>query len=170
LVDKKPAIYSSRPPAPLANNVASAGRRQLFMKYGPRYRTVRKISHALLNITKSTAYQPVQDLESKQLMYDLLHDPEHFYDHNRRYSASMLISVTDGHRIGTWDNPFAKSSTKSSTTCKRALLLGPGWLTLSPQSRIYPRYSRQLAKIRTEMPWARRTHLLGALERSRKRN
>jgi cytochrome P450 len=109
LMDKKSAIHSSRPPAPLAHNVASAGRRQLFMEYGPQYRTVRKISHALLNITKSTAYQPVQDLESKQLMYDLLHDPDHFYDHNRRYSASVIISVTYGHRIGTWDNHLAKS-------------------------------------------------------------
>ncbi|CZR56109.1 related to O-methylsterigmatocystin oxidoreductase [Phialocephala subalpina] len=108
LMDKKSAIYSSRPPAPLASDVASAGRRQLFMPYGPRYRTVRKISHALLNITMSTNYQPVQDLESKQLLFDLLHDPGNFYLHNRRYSASVIISVTYGHRIATWDNPLAK--------------------------------------------------------------
>jgi cytochrome P450 len=109
LLDKRSAIYSSRPPAPLAQDVASAGRRQLFMPYDPRYRTVRKISHALLNITKTTEYQPVQDLESKQLLFDLVHDPERFYDHNRRYSASVILSVTYGHRIGTWDNPLAKS-------------------------------------------------------------
>ncbi|KAF4620164.1 hypothetical protein G7Y89_g14657 [Cudoniella acicularis] len=109
LMDKKSAIYSSRPPAPLAGDVASAGRRQLFMAYGPRYRTVRKISHALLNITQSTKYQPVQDLESKQLLYDLLHDPEHFYDHNRRYSAGVIISITYGHRIPNWDNALARS-------------------------------------------------------------
>lgn len=106
LMDKKSSIYSSRPPQPLAQDVASAGRRQLFMAYGPRYRTVRKISHALLNITVSTGYQPVQDLESKQLMYDLLNDPGHFYDHNRRYSASVIITITYGHRIPSWDDPL----------------------------------------------------------------
>ncbi|EHY61263.1 hypothetical protein HRR90_009033 [Exophiala dermatitidis] len=108
LMDKKSSIYSSRPPAPLASDVASAGRRQLFMAYGPRYRVVRKIAHSLLNINVSTSYQPVQDLESKQLMYDLLHDPEHFYDHNRRYSASVILTVAYGHRMADWDNPLVK--------------------------------------------------------------
>lgn len=72
------------------------------------YRNVRRISHALLNINTSIAYQPVQDLESKQLLYDLLHDPEHYYDHNRRYSASVIVTVTYGHRIPSWDSPLAK--------------------------------------------------------------
>lgn len=108
LMDKKSAIYSSRPPAPLASDVASAGRRQLFLPYGPRYRAVRKVSHGLLNITASTNYQPVQDLESKQLLYDLLHDPKHFYDHNRRYSASVIITVTYGQRASDWNNSLVK--------------------------------------------------------------
>lgn len=108
LMDKKSAIYSSRPPAPLASDVASAGRRQLFMPYGPKYRVVRKIAHSLLNISISTSYQPVQDLESKQLMFDLLQDPEHFYDHNRRYSASVILTVAYGQRMANWDNPLVK--------------------------------------------------------------
>ncbi len=108
LLDKKSSLYSSRPPAPLAQDVASGGRRQLFMEYGPKYRVVRKISHALLNINKTVSYQPVQDFESKQLMYDIMHDPEHFYDHNRRYSASVIITITYGHRIKDWDDPLVK--------------------------------------------------------------
>ncbi|KAH8812310.1 cytochrome P450 [Xylogone sp. PMI_703] len=108
LMDKRSAIYSSRPPMPLAQDVASAGRRQLWMAYGPRYRVVRKIAHSLLNINISTSYQPVQDLESKQLMFDLLNDPDHFYDHNRRYSASVIITVTYGKRVPNWDDPLVK--------------------------------------------------------------
>ena len=109
LMDKKSAIYSSRPPAPLAGDVASAGRRQLFMPYGPSYRVVRRIAHSLLNINASTSYQPVQDLESKQLMYDLMHDPANFYDHNRRYSASVIVTVAYGHRIPDWNAPLVKN-------------------------------------------------------------
>lgn len=99
LMDKRSSIYSSRPPAPLSQDVASGGRRQLFMQYGPQYRVVRKISHALLNTTISTSYQPVQDYESKQLMQEILDDPAHFYDYNRRYSASLIIRITYGYRI-----------------------------------------------------------------------
>lgn len=41
-------------------------------------------------------------------MFDLLGSPEHFYDHNRRYSASVITTITYGKRIGTWDDPLAK--------------------------------------------------------------
>lgn len=108
LMDKKSAIYSSRAPAPLAQDVASAGRRQLFMEYGPQWRQLRKSSHALLNSTTATKYQPIQDFESKQLMVELLDSPERFYEHNRRYSASVIMLVTYGYRLPTWEHPLVK--------------------------------------------------------------
>lgn len=109
IMDKRSAIYSSRPPVPLAGDVASGGRRQLFMPYGKDYRVVRRLSHQLLNITQTTSYQPIQDLESKQLMFDLLHNPQDFYDLNRRYSASVIITATYGHRIPDWNAPLVKN-------------------------------------------------------------
>ena len=108
LMDKKSTIYSSRPPLPLAQDVASAGRRQLFMPYGPEWRTLRKASHALLNSATAVKYEPVQDFESKQMMNDLLDTPERFYQHNRRYSASVIMLVTYGHRLPTWEDPLMK--------------------------------------------------------------
>lgn len=108
LMDKRSAIYSSRPPAPMVQDVASGGRRQLFMQYGLAYRVVRKISHALLNVNTSISYQPVQDFESKQLLKEILSDPDNFYDYNRRYSASVIIRVTYGYRIPNWNDPLIK--------------------------------------------------------------
>ena len=108
LMDKKSAIYSSRAPAPLAQDVASAGRRQLFMQYGPQWRQLRKSSHALLNSTAAMKYQPVQDYESKQLMVEFLDTPERFYEHNRRYSASVIMVVTYGYRLPNWEHPLFK--------------------------------------------------------------
>ncbi|KAF1344982.1 cytochrome P450 [Delphinella strobiligena] len=108
LMDKKSSIYSSRAPLPLAQDVASAGRRQLFMPYGAQWRTLRKSSHALLNSTAAIKYQPVQDYESKQLMTELLDSPTDFYQHNRRYSASVIMLVTYGYRLPTWEDPLVK--------------------------------------------------------------
>jgi cytochrome P450 len=107
-MDKKSAIYSSRAPLPLAQDVASAGRRQLFMQYGPEWRKIRKASHTLLNATTAIKYQPVQDFESKQLLDDFLNTPENFYEHNRRYSASVIMRVTYGYRLPSWDDPLVK--------------------------------------------------------------
>lgn len=108
LMDKKSAIYSSRASLPLAQDVASAGRRQLFMPYGSQWRTLRKSSHALLNSTMAVNYQPVQDYESKQLMSELLDSPDQFYQHNRRYSASVIMLVTYGYRLPTWQDPLMR--------------------------------------------------------------
>ncbi|EXJ86782.1 hypothetical protein A1O3_03736 [Capronia epimyces CBS 606.96] len=108
LMDKKSGIYSSRSPAPFAQDVASGGRRQLFMQYGPEWRQLRKASHSLLNSTTATKYQPIQDFESKQLMIDLIESPERFYEHNRRYSSSVIMLVTYGYRLPTWQHPLVK--------------------------------------------------------------
>ncbi|KAF2462454.1 cytochrome P450 [Lineolata rhizophorae] len=108
LMDKRSSIYNSRPHLPLAQDVASAGRRQLFLEYGPRWRNIRKVAHALLNATAATNYKNVQDYESKQLMQELIDDPAHFYEHNRRYSASVITVVTYGFRLPTWEDPMMK--------------------------------------------------------------
>lgn len=106
LMDKKSGIYSSRSPAPFAQDVASGGKRQLFMPYGPEWRNLRKTSHALLNSTSAAKYQPIQDFESKQLMRDLLVTPADFYQHNRRYSSSVIMLVTYGYRLPSWKHPL----------------------------------------------------------------
>ncbi|KAF2849263.1 cytochrome P450 [Plenodomus tracheiphilus IPT5] len=108
LMDKRSSTYSSRVPSPLAQDVASAGRRQLFMPYGPRWRSIRKHSHTLLNLTSSVKYQPIQDFESKVLLKELLESPDEFMSINRRYSASVIMLVTYGYRIPSWDDPLIK--------------------------------------------------------------
>lgn len=108
LMDKRSNIYSSRPPLPLAGDVASNKKRQLFMEYGPKWRSIRKISHGALNLSTAVTYEPVQDFESKQLMRDILDSPEDFYQHNRRYTASVIMLVVYGKRLPTWGHPLMK--------------------------------------------------------------
>ena len=90
----------------MAMDTVSGGMRQLFMSYSPEWRKLRKHTHALLNSTAAVKYQPVQDFESKQLLMDMLTTPDNFYQHNRRYSASVIMYVTYGHRLPTWDHPM----------------------------------------------------------------
>ncbi|KPM40116.1 hypothetical protein AK830_g6438 [Neonectria ditissima] len=106
LMDKKSAIYSSRPHLPLAQDVASRQSRQLFMAYGPEWRSLRKHSHALLNQNASKRYQPVQDFESKVVLQDLLDQPDQFYTIVRRYSASVIMLVAYGYRIPSFEDPL----------------------------------------------------------------
>lgn len=110
LMDKRGSKYSGRPYAPMIDNVSNKAR-QFFMPYGERWRSIRKVSHAALNIGTSDSYRPVQDFESKQVLHDFLtnKDPYKFYDDNRRYAASVIMIVTYGRRIASWDDPHIKN-------------------------------------------------------------
>lgn len=106
LMDKKSAIYSSRPFLPLAQNVASGKSRQLFMAYGPEWRGLRRHSHTLLNQVAANSYRPVQDFESKVVLMDLLTQPDDFVTIIRRYTTSVIMLVTYGYRIPSFDDPL----------------------------------------------------------------
>ncbi|KAF5695700.1 cytochrome P450 monooxygenase [Fusarium mundagurra] len=108
LMDKRGSKYSSRPRMPMAFEAISNQNREIFMPYGNHWRTLRKLSHAAINFNVSATYKPVQDFESKQVLYEFLHakDSWAFYDINRRYSASVVMTVTYAHRVADWDDPY----------------------------------------------------------------
>lgn len=107
LMDKRGAKYSDRPFMPMAFDVTSNRNRIIFMPYGEKWRRLRTISQAALSITTASTYKPIQDFESMQVLYELLHakDDKAFYDINRRYSASTIMTATYGHRVADWSDP-----------------------------------------------------------------
>ena len=48
---------------------------------------------------QSETYRPIQSLESKVLMHDLLSTPENFRTHLERYAASVIVTITYGRRV-----------------------------------------------------------------------
>jgi cytochrome P450 len=55
--------------------------------------------HAILNIKNAPTFAPFQDLESKQLVYEVLQAPEKWYLANQRFANSVVMSVVFGKRI-----------------------------------------------------------------------
>jgi Cytochrome P450 len=115
LLERRAAIYCSRPPFPMTQDIVSGGGRIVLMPYGDRWRILRKIMHQILSTRQEKMYQGYQDLESKQMLWDYLHTPEAWYLHNGRYSNSgkyppletvlspVIMSVVFGRRA-TWDD------------------------------------------------------------------
>ena len=68
------------------------------MEYNDKWRNIRKIMHQLLTVKQCEIYRPYQDTESRQLLWDYLHEPEKFYLHNGRYANSVIMSVVFGKR------------------------------------------------------------------------
>ena len=81
--------------------------RILLMPYNDLWRSARKLMHQLLTTKSAESYRPFQDVESKQLMWDYLHDPAKFHLHNARYANSGInlqsISNPSHHVCRVWE-------------------------------------------------------------------
>ncbi|KAK4941990.1 hypothetical protein LTR10_018171 [Elasticomyces elasticus] len=104
LLDKRSSIYSSRPRLVMADECTTKGMHVLLMKYGQQWRTHQKMQASCLNIRVSQSYQPLQDLESKQLVYELLSTND-FKSRYHRYTSSLMFALAYGRRCPHGDEP-----------------------------------------------------------------
>lgn len=99
LLEKRAAIYSSRPERPMLEGIMSGGARIVMMPYADKWRSQRKIMHTILNSRQAEVkFAPFQDLEAKQLVYEILRDPRNYHKASQRFSNSVMLSVIFGRR------------------------------------------------------------------------
>ncbi|KAI1813103.1 cytochrome P450 [Poronia punctata] len=110
LLDKRSAIYSSRPPSYIAQDVLSGGLRVLLLEYGDIWKEIRKIAHQIMNVKVSSTYVPYQDLESVAMLMGFLNDPAEFTQHIRRYTSSIFTQMTYGFRINSVNDEYFKTA------------------------------------------------------------
>lgn len=98
LMERRAAIYNSRPPFPMTQEIMSGESRIVLMPYNDHWRTLRKIMHQILSSRQQDVFKPFQDLESKNLCWDYLHSPDKWFSANARYANSVIMSVVFGRR------------------------------------------------------------------------
>ncbi|KAK4096660.1 cytochrome P450 [Parathielavia hyrcaniae] len=99
LLEKRGAVYSSRPRFIMGGELLSNNLRGLMAPYSAFWRRWRKLLHSGFMQRQSESYRPVQSLESKVLMHELLTDPKNYRTHLERYAASVVVTVTYGRRV-----------------------------------------------------------------------
>ncbi|SCZ89951.1 BZ3500_MvSof-1268-A1-R1_Chr1-3g01685 [Microbotryum saponariae] len=117
LLDKRSAIYSSRPRLIMTSDLVSRGLRMTFMQYGDLWRRQRKLLHSLTSPKASSSYEPIQSMESAQLVRDMIQKPKMFWGHCqrslivrkifcglRRYAGSTIMQVAFNKRAPTHDD------------------------------------------------------------------
>jgi cytochrome P450 len=87
----------------MSGEILSENRRGLMMPNNAEWRKWRKVLNTGFHNRAADTYKPIQGLESKRLMWDLLTKPEGFETHLQRYAASVVVSVTYGRRIESLD-------------------------------------------------------------------
>ncbi|KAK1752717.1 O-methylsterigmatocystin oxidoreductase [Echria macrotheca] len=108
LLDKKSNMYSHRQEMYLGQTLCSGDLRILMMGYGPRWRMCRKLVHTLLNISAAKSYVPYQMLENKQMLYEMITQPERFLHNIRRYSNALTTTMVFGWRTPTYEDEKMK--------------------------------------------------------------
>jgi hypothetical protein len=74
------------------------------MPYGQRWRTHQRLQASYLNVKMSAKYKIVQDMESKQLVFDLLSSNDFSFIFHR-YSSSLIFCLAYGRRMPRGDEP-----------------------------------------------------------------
>ncbi|OCL13013.1 cytochrome P450 [Glonium stellatum] len=110
LFDKKGSIYSDRPPSHIANDVIYRNKTHiLFLPYGEDWRVLRKTLQGLLNVKAVDQLLPIQNAEAIRTMYQILTDPDGWYDHIRRYSTAVILASVFGLQGESFDSPRVKA-------------------------------------------------------------
>ncbi|OAG35087.1 hypothetical protein AYO21_10760 [Fonsecaea monophora] len=97
VVDKRSGNYSDRPKLYMQD--IWEGSRIIMRGYDSLWKVERKLYHQFLNINKAARYVPYQDLETKQMLVDLLSDPDDFENLITRTTLSMATSMAYGFRV-----------------------------------------------------------------------
>ncbi len=121
LFEKRGAKYSSRSSPYVAYELLSQKRRIVLTPNGPMHTAFRRQLHAILSISKTKQNLKTQELESRQLLLEFikfsegLGQPENPPDYGepqsiiRRYTLSVMMTLSFGHRIKSLDDPIVRT-------------------------------------------------------------
>lgn len=106
LLEKRGDIFSSRPPNYIANELICKNEtHMLFTPYGNSLRTLRKSIQGLFMRGELTSVRQVQEAEAIQTAYDILGEPDRYYEHIQRYTTAVILASVYGQRGETFDSP-----------------------------------------------------------------
>ncbi|OQV09706.1 hypothetical protein CLAIMM_13798 [Cladophialophora immunda] len=106
VMDKRSGNYADRPSLFMQDVFEHS--RIIMRGYDDLWKVERKLYHQFLNSTKAARYIPYQDLETKQLCFDLLHRPEDFEALIMRTTMSAATSMAYGFRVTDPNNQVMK--------------------------------------------------------------
>ena len=108
LLSRRSARYSDRPRLVMAGDLVTKGMHMLLRPYDDRYRLHQRMEAPLLTLRAASSYRPLQDAESRQLLFDVLGEYDQvgekgvdFHHHHERAMASTIYCLNYGYRLKT---------------------------------------------------------------------
>ena len=98
LLEKRKDIYDSRPRFIVTGECIYKGLNPALLPSGAQWKICRQLIENLLSDRRARSYRYLQDVESKQLLFDLLGSTD-FSGDFRRFSLSILMTLAYGKRV-----------------------------------------------------------------------
>ncbi|KIW10511.1 hypothetical protein PV08_11475 [Exophiala spinifera] len=106
ILDKRAAIYSSRPRMVVFGELSMGQNNIVSMYYGDRWRLHRKLTHMGVGLQHVRSYSGFQNNESKVVAYEILQNPEDYVMAFERYAASVVSIIGFNRRISSKEDPI----------------------------------------------------------------
>lgn len=139
LLDKRSAIYSSRSRSIIAGESITKGFGIAFLPYGQQWRTQHRIHAEFLNPRTSQKYRVLQDVESRQVVYDLL-SSNNFSDNFHRFSSSLVFSLAYGKRMPRGDEHEVREIDQLMANVSEKMAPGKWVVDIFPVLNYLPRF------------------------------
>ncbi|KAG9310288.1 cytochrome P450 [Chiua virens] len=144
IMEKEGASVADRPRSIAAGETLSGGMRLVTEGVGDRFRRLRRALHALLQGKIARTYEPKQVHHAKNLLLDILDDPEHHQMHAKRYAGSVIMDITYGKPPSSCTDSEIVAVNRNVDRLCRALRPGAYLVDTYPILRYVPGYLSQL--------------------------
>jgi hypothetical protein len=94
--------------------------------------------HHLTMTQMANSYQPMQSLESKKLLFDLLQTPDDYERHFERYSSGLIFRIGYGKTVDTGDEPYVRRIIDVVHTVERVASPGAYLVDTMPMLKYLP--------------------------------
>ncbi|KAH9909512.1 putative cytochrome P450 [Xylariomycetidae sp. FL2044] len=143
LLAKRGSTMSDRPRLVVAAELAHRGMNTLLMQYDDRFRLHQRLENVVLNGRAAAMYAPFQELESRQLLLDLLRNAGGTGTECHRYfertTASTILTLFYGFRIRSVDDDTLQAASALNEEFSKSVQPGAHLIDIFPFLKILPK-------------------------------
>ncbi|PPQ73991.1 hypothetical protein CVT24_012480 [Panaeolus cyanescens] len=158
LFERRSAIYSSRPPLPMARDLVGWDFSFSFSPYGQHWRKDRRAFHEHFHSGVVSHYQPAQLKETRIFLRLLLNTPENFLYHSRFTFAATIMRVAYGITVEPdSDSVYVTAAESALNTLSQVAIPGTFLVDIIPALKYVPSwfpgagFKKQAAQWRKEL-------------------
>ncbi|KAJ7021454.1 cytochrome P450 [Mycena alexandri] len=138
LLDRRSALYSDRPHAPMLNDLMGWSEFFGFMNHGDRWRRQRKLFHEAFHAGAVKQFNPQVRNSTHRLLRRLLKDPHNLMAQFRHLAGALIMEVTYGLEVESTEDPYIQIAEEAMHGLGIACIPGTFLVDLIPALKYVP--------------------------------